>query len=71
MTVAKDKGYRNLVLGAWGCGVFRNDPKVIASEFRYWLDTNAFEGAFDNVIFPVYGDKKGKITGAFKKALLY
>lgn len=27
-------GYRRLVLGAWGCGVFQNDPVQVAGAFR-------------------------------------
>jgi len=30
-------GHKNLVLGAWGCGVFRNDPKMIAELFAEHL----------------------------------
>ena len=30
-------GYRRLVLGAWGCGVFQNDPAQVAGAFRELL----------------------------------
>ncbi len=51
LEVAAAHGHRTLVLGAWGCGVFRNDPATVA---------DAFAGAlrevdrFDRVIFAVY-----------------
>ena len=31
---AAAEGFEELVLGAWGCGVFRNDPRLIARLFR-------------------------------------
>ena len=33
LQVAAHQGHRTLVLGAWGCGVFRNDPSVVAEAF--------------------------------------
>jgi uncharacterized protein (TIGR02452 family) len=47
-------GHRSLVLGAWGCGVFRNDPRAVAGAFAAWLAHPRFEGAFDRVVFAVY-----------------
>lgn len=32
--VAAANGYKSLVLGAWGCGVFGNDPNMMARAFR-------------------------------------
>ncbi|NUS15759.1 MAG: TIGR02452 family protein, partial [Streptomyces sp.] len=34
LEVAAAQGYRRLVLGAWGCGVFQNDPAQVAGAFR-------------------------------------
>ncbi len=67
LVVAKTKGYKNLVLGAWGCGVFRNDPKMVAEEFAYQINSTDFEGYFDTIVFPIYGDKDGMIK-TFKEA---
>jgi uncharacterized protein (TIGR02452 family) len=41
-----------LVLGAWGCGVFQNDPAEIAGLFAAALH-GPFRGAFGDVIFAV------------------
>jgi len=54
LAVAAEHGHRVLVLGAWGCGVFRNDPREVAAAFAHWLEHESFRGAFDRVIFAVY-----------------
>ena len=54
LAVARDRGHRALVLGAWGCGVFRNDPHDVAETFAQWLAHPRFRGAFDHVTFAVY-----------------
>jgi uncharacterized protein (TIGR02452 family) len=46
-------GYRRLVLCAWGCGVFRNDPAQVAGAFRELLVEGRFEGYFEEVVFAV------------------
>ncbi|MFI6878781.1 TIGR02452 family protein [Streptomyces sp. NPDC050400] len=52
LEVAAAEGYRRLVLGAWGCGVFRNDPADVAEAFRALL-LGRFRGHFDQVVFAV------------------
>ena len=52
LVVAHDHGHRNLVLGAWGCGVFRNDPGFVAATFRDLL-AGPFAGAFDLAVFAI------------------
>jgi uncharacterized protein (TIGR02452 family) len=34
LALALVRGHKNLILGAWGCGVFQNDPKDVAAYFR-------------------------------------
>lgn len=55
--VAAVHGHRRLVLGAWGCGVFRNDPAMVADAFAGALVDSA--GWFDEVVFAVMDHKKG------------
>ncbi|MGW3040469.1 TIGR02452 family protein [Kitasatospora sp. NPDC001159] len=43
---------RALVLGAWGCGVFRNDPAEVADAFEGAL--KRYGAAFDQVVFAVW-----------------
>ena len=59
LAVAADRGHRCLVLGAWGCGVFRNDPRHVAGAFDRWL-SGPFAGAFDRVVFAVYDRRPGQ-----------
>ncbi len=43
----------NIVLGAWGCGVFNNPPQLVADEFYKVLVIENYRYAFDNVIFAI------------------
>ena len=53
MRVAAVQGVDALVLGAFGCGVFANDPTQVAGLFKDWLD--AHPGIFADVVFAVPG----------------
>ena len=54
LRVAADAGCDALVLGAWGCGVFGNDPALVADAFAGHLRRGgAFENAFARVDFAV------------------
>ncbi|MEV0830210.1 TIGR02452 family protein [Nonomuraea rubra] len=53
LAVAAHHGARTLVLGAWGCGVFRNDPREVAGAFHGHL-TGDFAGVFERVAFAVW-----------------
>lgn len=52
LTIMAGHGHDAAVLGAWGCGVFRNDPEIIAGLFREALVTR-FSGCFRVVTFAV------------------
>ncbi|AUX45125.1 hypothetical protein SOCE26_066060 [Sorangium cellulosum] len=54
LAAAGAHGHRCLLLGAWGCGVFRNDPREVADVFARWLEHPRFRGAFTRVVFAVY-----------------
>ncbi|MBN9386863.1 MAG: TIGR02452 family protein [Chloroflexi bacterium] len=54
LCLAAEQGHRTLVLGAWGCGVFRNNPAQVARAFAEWLSHPGFAGAFDLVVFGIY-----------------
>lgn len=57
--VAAAHGHRRLVLGAWGCGVFGNDPATVAETFRIALRDNPY---FEHVVFAVLDRQKGTPT---------
>ena len=52
LTVAAAEGIDALVLGAFGCGAFQNDPAVVARAYRTAL--NEFSGIFRQIEFAVY-----------------
>lgn len=54
LALAASQGYQRLVLGAWGCGVFRNDPAVVAAAFADHLRRGLWQGRFERVVFSVY-----------------
>jgi uncharacterized protein (TIGR02452 family) len=53
LSLFAEKGEEVLVLGAWGCGVFQNEPEDIAKLFHEALETR-FKDVFDYVEFAVY-----------------
>nr|WP_225955226.1 TIGR02452 family protein [Kibdelosporangium phytohabitans] len=59
LRVASVHGHRRLVLGAWGCGVFGNDPATVARAFRNALHDNRY---FDEVVFAVLDRQSGTPT---------
>ncbi|GAA4585233.1 TIGR02452 family protein [Planotetraspora phitsanulokensis] len=59
LDVAEAHGHRRLVLGAWGCGVFGNDPRLIADTFARALATR---NRFDYVRFAVLDRQPGTPT---------
>jgi uncharacterized protein (TIGR02452 family) len=52
LAIAYVLGYHTLVLGAWGCGAFCNDPYRTAFDFRNALETD-FKGHFSDVVFAI------------------
>lgn len=52
-------GYRNLVLGAWGCGAFGHDPERVAEYFHDVLLHEEFGAYFDKIVFAIL-DKGAK-----------
>ncbi|MGK5519667.1 TIGR02452 family protein [Micromonospora sp. URMC 107] len=63
LEVAAAHGHRTIVLGAWGCGVFRNDPATVAGAFA---DALREVDRFDRVVFAIRDNLSGTpVYGAF------
>lgn len=67
LDMAKREKCRELILGAFGCGVFGNDPKVVASLFKDMLTREQYEGCFDKVIFAIPKSDKNNNYNEFLK----
>ncbi|MEJ2854047.1 MULTISPECIES: TIGR02452 family protein [unclassified Saccharothrix] len=64
LRVAAAHGHRRLLLGAWGCGVFGNEPATVAEAFAVALRDNPF---FEHVVFAVFDRQAGQpVLGAFE-----
>lgn len=69
LKIAQVNGHSNLILGAWGCGAFANDPEVVAEIFKESLDK--FKEFFDHICFAVYDPRPGEpVFKTFKEILL-
>ncbi|MCB9751872.1 MAG: TIGR02452 family protein [Myxococcales bacterium] len=66
LALAADRGHEALVLGAWGCGVFQNDPAAVAGWFAEALfeSSGAFADAFAHVVFAIVDSSKRQVTRA-------
>jgi uncharacterized protein (TIGR02452 family) len=66
LALAVHHGHTALVLGAWGCGVFGNQPADMARWFAQHLLRNPkYRDAFEHVVFAVL-DRKGAAVAAFE-----
>lgn len=59
LKVALQYNIEYLVLGAWGCGVFKNEPKEIANMFRKCISKKdtPFCNQFTKLVFAIGSDK--------------
>lgn len=68
LTVAVSKGADALVLGAFGCGAFQNDPAVVAKAYRDALEE--FKSYFRLIEFAIYCRPRETVNyDAFKKVI--
>lgn len=72
LAVAREVGCERLVLGAWGCGVFRNDPAMVAAAFATLLAPGSrWRRAFREIRFSIYDDSADRpVLRAFEHHLL-
>lgn len=62
LDIAEKNEVKNLVLGAFGCGVFRNEPEYVAKCFKELLKSSAYH--FETIIFAI---PSGENYDAFEK----
>ena len=57
LSVASKNDVDTLILGAWGCGVFKNNPLDVAKIFRKVLCDQNYRYEFEHIIFAIIDDK--------------
>jgi uncharacterized protein (TIGR02452 family) len=68
LQVAASHGYKNIILGAWGCGAFGNSPEMVAKIFMEGLKLIP---AFEHVTFAVYDKRENTpLFAAFNKIVM-
>jgi uncharacterized protein (TIGR02452 family) len=67
LSVASKHGHDSLLLGAWGCGAFGNDSRIVAQLFHNALSKN-FRNAYKRVVFAVLDwSPDRRFIGPFKQ----
>jgi uncharacterized protein (TIGR02452 family) len=69
--VAAHHRHPALILGAWGCGVFQNNPAAVAGLFAEALGPGGqFQGCFQQVVYAVYDRSPSReVLSAFRRAI--
>jgi uncharacterized protein (TIGR02452 family) len=66
LKLAIRKGAAALILGAFGCGVFKNDPRKVAQHFRTSLIETGYQTQFQHIRFAIPGETSANHT-AFRQ----
>lgn len=61
LAIALEHNHETIVLGAWGCGVFQNDPKDIAQYFKEIIE-GEYKDKFRKIVFAIYARNERFIT---------
>lgn len=70
LSIAAEREHAALVLGAYGCGVFRNDPEDVAGYFRQVLVQEGYGRLFKRIVFAVYDSSPSqRVLHAFQQKL--
>ncbi|CAD0001090.1 TIGR02452 family protein [Flavobacterium chungangense] len=59
LAIALKQKNDTLILGAWGCGVFRNEPKDVAQLFKEII-AEKYAGAFKKIVFAIFDNSEKK-----------
>ena len=63
--IARENKQKVLVLGALGCGAFRNPPKHTAELFREVMQEPEFCGVFSHIFFAIKEDHNSRGAGNY------
>lgn len=50
---AKDNGIDVIILGAFGCGAFKNNPRIVAEAFAEVIREEDYKHCFKNIVFAI------------------
>lgn len=68
LALSAQEGLDYLVLGAYGCGVFKNDVGTVINVYKSLLfNDGPFAGTFRHVVFAIYGSETDKTYLRFKE----
>ena len=67
LSCAEENQINNLILGAWGCGVFGLDAGMVANAFYQAINKNLFNG---NIVFAIPDQKINVFIDKFKNKQL-
>jgi len=72
LSIALINKNRALVLGAFGCGVFRNNPEDVADYFRQFVkEDERFNSYYDKIVFAVlHRSRKTETYNIFKRKFM-
>lgn len=69
LAIFAEQGAKNLVLGAYGCGVFRNDPELVAIWWKELLE-EGMNQYFDTIFYAVFDRaKNGLCINTFEQVI--
>lgn len=69
LQIAEAHGHKVLILGAWGCGAFGNDPEMVAQAFLFALRKVP---SFQHVAFAVYDTREPPVLyETFQREIRY
>lgn len=67
LSTAASYGVETIILGAWGCGAFKNPPEIVANAFKKVIEDN-YIYTFINIVFAIKGSHNNNLE-VFKSVL--